>query len=445
VTEQNELPRFPDILPSSIEESYFHRFEEGDIVTEQDVQALIALMYDHPEREFYFLAEGGRTPFALGLAINRGDILKVETQFFWYRHPTIPHDYVHIEVRDGNYAWDWEREVVEKGPTFARIKMRLSERKSRELEVNQKIAAERKSAQRAMREDELELDILKRFVAHHEAAELAHKGQTDKHARELDMRDVLRDLTGIEGTALEYVTHIWLQRLVRRPSNEGQLLPLRPCSDTGSHPDHKYHARAYLAPGRTPAWDRIRELETTIGQSRPVTPKREFEQKFRILWSAGQALHDFNEWTKQGRATDISVGVLFVDIDHFGALNGRSTENMVDKTILPDFQRLLAQLVRHRGEAYRHGGEEFIILLPNHTTGEIKAFADRLLGIITDSVFTVGDETVRLTVSIGVAWFPDHGDSYDVVLQAANNAKRTAKQQGRNRVVTVSAHPQPGP
>ena len=63
-------------------------------------------------------------------------------------------------------------------------------------------------------DDELELSILEKYVTLHQAAQTAELPAADKCARELDMREVLRELTNEEGTNLDYMAGLWLDRLV---------------------------------------------------------------------------------------------------------------------------------------------------------------------------------------------------------------------------------------
>jgi len=132
------IPVFPDITPSSIKESRFRISEKGDFVTDEDIQELVRLLFLEPEYEFYYFHEKGTKPDSLlQTAINRGDIRITETKFFYYKHPKIERDYVHIERPHGSYQWEWEKEVVEKGPMFCRSQLELSHRKKRELEIQQ--------------------------------------------------------------------------------------------------------------------------------------------------------------------------------------------------------------------------------------------------------------------------------------------------------------------
>jgi diguanylate cyclase (GGDEF)-like protein len=121
----------------------------------------------------------------------------------------------------------------------------------------------------------------------------------------------------------------------------------------------------------------VEALEQLLGLAVPKGSERELEQKFKILFSIGQATIDFNEWlVKNGGSTPVSL--VFIDIDNFKSLNTAYTETMIDRSLLPEFQRELAAVVGSCGYAYRHGGEEFVIALPQHTKPEAVVFAERL-------------------------------------------------------------------
>ena len=157
---------------------------------------------------------------------------------------------------------------------------------------------------------------------------------------------------------------------------------------------------------------------------------KELEQKFKILWSAPQAERDFHD-----SVSEVKVGsLLFVDVDHFKEINTRFTEATVDRTILTAIQHLLRQGVLGRGTAYRQGGEEFLVLLPNQTKPEAQLFAERLCDEVRATPFSIDEETVHTTVSVGVAGWPDDGGDFASVLQAANDAEHAAKKEGRDRV-----------
>ena len=286
-------------------------------------------------------------------------------------------------------------------------------------------------------DDELELSILQKYVALHKVAQTAELPSADKCARELDMRKVLRELTNEEGEELDYAAELWIDRLAPRSPGISKGL-LRPCSNGDINTSaHKYHARAFRDPvnkAPAPAWDRIRELQEKVSAQRPAVPEKELEQKFGILLSEPQEWRDFDTWRADAGEQSFPIGVLFIDIDDFKRLNSRHTETTVDETILLEAQTLLKQLTAHRGEAYRHGGDEFVVQLPNQNLEEVMLFAEKVREAFKTYRFKVSGSTEELTVSIGVAIWPNDGETHKEVLGAANKAEHVAKSDGGNTV-----------
>ena len=128
------------------------------------------------------------------------------------------------------------------------------------------------------------------------------------------------------------------------------------------------------------------------------------------------------------------MGVLFIDIDNFKSLIPRFTESTVDQEVLVPFQQFVSSACLYRGDAYRHGGEEFLVLLPNHTTEEVTQFAERLRRKIEAEEFSVTGSPVQITASIGIALWPQHGSTLSDLIAKANKAEHKAKEKGRNRI-----------
>ena len=158
-------------------------------------------------------------------------------------------------------------------------------------------------------------------------------------------------------------------------------------------------------------------------------------QKFGILRAESQLTADFDASTED----KAGVGIIFFDIDFFKPLNTKYTESVVDREILVPFQRSLVEIVRHRGYCYSVGGDEFIILLLNSDPRETLAFAERLGQTVQDAAFDCGSDSVRLTLSIGAANYPNDGEALDDVREKANYAENRAKSDGRNRVSAYNA------
>lgn len=97
-------------------------------------------------------------------------------------------------------------------------------------------------------------------------------------------------------------------------------------------------------------------------------------------------------------------------------------------------QLFLKQLTRQRGEVYRHGGEEFVVILPNYDLDETIRFAEKVRTAYADKRFIVDNNEQKITVSIGIALWPQHGNDFSEVLAAANKAENQAKKSGKNKV-----------
>jgi len=146
------IPIFP-FVPDSIKESRFYVIEAGDVSNDRDVQGLIQKLWLELEVDFfYFHGHMGGPPIdaALVRARNREDILMDESERRYYKHPENKRDYVRIVPKgEGEYRWDWEREVVEKGPEYWRVRLKLSQRKREELDAWRKVQIEEHYRQQA--------------------------------------------------------------------------------------------------------------------------------------------------------------------------------------------------------------------------------------------------------------------------------------------------------
>lgn len=141
------------------------------------------------------------------------------------------------------------------------------------------------------------------------------------------------------------------------------------------------------------------------------------------------------------RATRYSreVALLWIDFDHFKDIND-SFGHAAGDAVLRNVSHLLVDGIRAVDSVGRFGGEEFVILLPEMGVEEAREAAERLRQRVHETPIPLDTgETVPLTISIGIAVFPQHGRSPDVLCAAADKAMYRAKQSGRNCVVMASA------
>jgi len=129
-----------------------------------------------------------------------------------------------------------------------------------------------------------------------------------------------------------------------------------------------------------------------------------------------------------------TVGVLMLDLDHFKNFNDRHGHEAGDMLlrVLGDF---LVSHVRAEDIACRHGGEEFVVILPEASPAMSRSRAEELWKGVQGLHVNFHGELLRgVTASVGVAAFPEHGKTTAELLRAADAAMYAAKRRGRDRV-----------
>jgi len=137
----------------------------------------------------------------------------------------------------------------------------------------------------------------------------------------------------------------------------------------------------------------------------------------------------------RARRSGRSLGVLMIDIDHFKRFNDTLGHAAGDAVLRAMGQYLL---LAARGEdiVCRYGGEEFVLVMSQTPHNTVLHRAEALReGVQELAIDYEGRLVGPITVSVGIGIFPDHGDSAETVLRAADAALYQAKQLGRNRVV----------
>jgi diguanylate cyclase (GGDEF)-like protein len=133
------------------------------------------------------------------------------------------------------------------------------------------------------------------------------------------------------------------------------------------------------------------------------------------------------------------LAVLMLDIDHFKTFNDSHGHEAGDTTLMK-FGELLASLSRSEDVACRYGGEEFTLVLQEADAGLALDRAEEIRRAANDMVIEYRRQTLGpVTVSIGIASYPMHGDTPEQLIRRADRALYIAKEQGRNRVWVAGA------
>jgi diguanylate cyclase (GGDEF)-like protein len=134
-----------------------------------------------------------------------------------------------------------------------------------------------------------------------------------------------------------------------------------------------------------------------------------------------------------------SLCVVLLDLDRFKALNDQFGHAAGD-ALLKAFASLLEQSLRRTDIVCRHGGEEFVVVMPEMTLASADAMLNRLLAAYQAMrVSTPRHVLPASTFSAGIAVFPAHGATLDQLLSRADRALYQAKESGRARIELAQA------
>lgn len=135
------------------------------------------------------------------------------------------------------------------------------------------------------------------------------------------------------------------------------------------------------------------------------------------------------------------LGIIIIDVDHFKSFNdtyGHATGDI----LLRELGSFLKKYTRGEDIACRYGGEEFILILPEASLDNTHRRAEELRkGVRERLQIKRHGKILNITISLGVAVFPEHGPAADNAVSAADAALYRAKAEGRDRVVVAPPPP----
>jgi diguanylate cyclase (GGDEF)-like protein len=141
----------------------------------------------------------------------------------------------------------------------------------------------------------------------------------------------------------------------------------------------------------------------------------------------------------RARVNGHSAALIMLDLDRFKDINDQFGHANGDEVLIW-FCRLAGMQLRPNDLFGRIGGEEFVSLLPNATSQDALRLAERIRAAVEAGSHPMGAHTVRVTVSIGIAFSDDAATDLMRLLQMADEALYRAKATGRNRVEAWSTH-----
>ena len=125
------------------------------------------------------------------------------------------------------------------------------------------------------------------------------------------------------------------------------------------------------------------------------------------------------------------LSLLLLDLDFFKNVNDTYGHTVGD-AVLRELARRLASCVREVDVVARYGGEEFVVVTPETDIEGAERLAARICEAVREEPFLVGEDVVKVTVSVGIAALPQHGSASGDLVRAADEGLYAAKHAGRD-------------
>ncbi|MGM7701573.1 GGDEF domain-containing protein [Pseudalkalibacillus sp. Hm43] len=143
---------------------------------------------------------------------------------------------------------------------------------------------------------------------------------------------------------------------------------------------------------------------------------------------------EMNAFKKHRLPKGERLSILLIDIDFFKKVNDTYGHEAGDE-VLRQLGQVLKSKARMKDIVSRNGGEEFSILLPDCDLETAEEIAERIRNAVENHIFDLPDGSgIQITVSIGVASFPDTVKVFDKLYKEADEGLYKAKRTGRNKV-----------
>ena len=174
---------------------------------------------------------------------------------------------------------------------------------------------------------------------------------------------------------------------------------------------------------------RVRSMLSDLSRIDPLTG----------LFNRGQLYPTLDQEVRRTRRSERGFSVLMVDVDGLKGVNDSLGHQRGDE-VLRALGRTIRGSIRTVDSAYRYGGDEFLVLLPETDFAGAFVVAEKIRGEAEEMGYRLEAEGAATSVSIGLVSHPEDGGTADELVRAADRAMYNAKSLGKNQ---ISGYPRP--
>ncbi len=181
--------------------------------------------------------------------------------------------------------------------------------------------------------------------------------------------------------------------------------------------------------------EKVIELQRTKEELRQLAITDGLTSLYNYRYFKDQLLQEL----KRAQRHSLNISVVMIDIDHFKQYNDKNGHPAGD-VVLKDIARLLRDNIRNIDLAARYGGEEFSLILIETDKPSAKIVSEKIRKLVEDYGFAYESSQPdgKLTISTGVATFPEDGEDFDTLVSKADQRLYRAKEAGRNLIFVDS-------
>ncbi len=175
------------------------------------------------------------------------------------------------------------------------------------------------------------------------------------------------------------------------------------------------------------------DIRHAVDKIKQVSDTDELTGTYNMRAFSSMLQRAFRQAVRYGHA----LSVVMIDSDNLKQINDTHGHESGNR-LLQHLVRCIREQLRGSDVMARFGGDEFIVLLPETNNKGALEIAERIRKAVEISRFDVRSGDTNITVSLGVASYPEDGGNLDVILDKADKAMYRAKQRGRNKVVAYT-------
>ncbi len=158
-----------------------------------------------------------------------------------------------------------------------------------------------------------------------------------------------------------------------------------------------------------------------------------FSDDLTDLYNQRYLPHVLDTEISRARRTCTKFSVLFMDLDHFKKVND-SKGHWVGSKLLVEVGKVVKSNIRSCDYGFRYGGDEYVVILVDTDVKGAEIVGERLRKEVEEAHFLVDGHRIKLTISVGVACFPDHAANRQDIIKMADEAMYLGKHKSRNIV-----------